>query len=192
MKRTRVKVCGMRKPDQVRQLVDLGVDAIGMIFYASSPRHITVEEAKKIRSVVPSFVSLTGVFVDIDAHEVNWIAKEVGLNVVQLHGDQDSDFAEQLALPYIRAVRVDSKEIIIKERQAHVKANGFLLDTFSKNAYGGTGRRIQSDLIPSGLSENTILAGGINPSNILDVLKHKPYAVDINSGVEFAPADKKH
>ncbi len=190
MKRTRVKVCGMRKPGQVGQLVDLGIDAIGMIFYASSPRHVTLEEAKDIRAVVPPFVSLTGVFVNTEAYEVNRIAKEVGLNVVQLHGDQDSNFAKQLAVPYIRAIRVDSKETIIKERLSHINANGFLLDTFSKNAYGGTGNRIQSDLLPSDLSEDTILAGGINPSNILEILEHKPYAVDINSGVEFAPADK--
>ncbi len=180
----------MRKPDQVSQLVDLGVDAIGMIFYEPSPRHLTIEEAKSIRKVVPPFVTLVGVFVDTDAEEINEIAQLVGLNLVQLHGDQCSDFAMQLSVPYIRAIRVDSLETIDREQQTHSNAQGFLLDTFSKKAYGGTGDRIVSELLPNKLSGSTILAGGINPSNILDVLENKPYAVDINSGVEFSPSDK--
>lgn len=180
----------MRDSDQVQQLVDLGVDAVGMIFYDSSSRNVSLEQAKKIRQVVPAFVSLVGVFVDTEAAEINRVAKLVGLNLIQLHGDQDDEFAQQLDAPYIRAIRVDSADTIERERQVHSNSQGFLLDTFSKNAYGGTGHRIDSALLPEKLPGNTILAGGINQSNILEILQHKPYAVDINSGVEISPADK--
>ena len=180
----------MRNPNQVEQLVDLGVDAIGVIFYHSSPRNVTIEEAIAIREVVPPFIALVGVFVDTGATEINRIAQSVGLNLVQLHGDQDSAFAQELQLPYIKAIRVDSVEKINRESNMHSGAQGFLLDTFSKKTYGGTGDRIKSSLLPNQLSRNTILAGGINPSNILEILQHEPYAVDINSGVELSPSDK--
>lgn len=190
MRKTRLKVCGMRDPDQVKKLVDLGVDAIGMIFYEPSPRNISLEDAKRIRHVVPPFVSLVGVFVNTEATEINRIAKLIGLDLVQLHGDQDADFAQQLDAPYIRAIRVKNPETIEHERQIHSGSQGFLFDTFSKKAYGGTGHRIESSLLPSKLPDNTILAGGINPDNIIDVLECKPSAVDINSGVEFSPGNK--
>ena len=180
----------MKDPSQVQDLVSIGVDAIGMIFYDSSPRNVSLEQAMKIRNVVPAFVTLVGVFVDTDVEQVNEIGKNVGLDLVQLHGEQDSNFAEQLLLPYVRAIRVSSLGVINKERKEHSKARGFLLDTFSKDAYGGTGHRISSTLMPKKLSNDTILAGGINPSNIIDVLQYRPYALDINSGVENSPGDK--
>ncbi len=190
MTRTRLKVCGMKDPSQVQEIVKLGVDAIGMIFYKASPRNVSLNQALEIRKVVPPFVSLVGVFVDTDVEQVNEIAKAAGLDLIQLHGEQGYSFAERLSLPYVRAIRVRSKDIIKRERHEHVKARGFLLDTFSKEAYGGTGHRINPELLPEPLLNDTILAGGINPSNILDVLQHRPYALDINSGVEQAPGDK--
>jgi len=180
----------MRKPQQVEQLVDLGVDAIGMIFYESSPRSVTLEQAKLIRQSVPAFVNLVGVFVNDRVEEINTIADEVGLDLIQLHGDQDIDFANQLSRSYIKVIRVKNQEIVNQERQIHNEAQGYLLDTFSDSAYGGTGDRIDHELLPSPLPKNTILAGGININNLNDMLALKPYAVDINSGVEFAPGDK--
>ena len=190
MRRTRVKICGMREAEQVEQLVDFGVDAIGMIFYESSPREITLDQAKLIRRAVPAFVNLVGVFVNTDSDEINAIADNVGLDLIQLHGDQSIDFANQLSRPYIKVIRVKNQKIVNQERQIHNKAQGYLLDTFSDSAYGGTGDRIENELLSLPLQKNTILAGGINTDNIDNILALNPYAVDINSGVEIAPGDK--
>ena len=190
MHRTRVKVCGMTRPDQASALVDLGVDAIGLIFYEKSPRNVSVLQAQEIRKIVPAFVTLVGVFVNQSASEINQICQQVRLNLVQLHGDQSANFANDLTYSYIKAIRVDSKERIVSEINQHNNAVGFLLDTYSKNAYGGTGHKIDESFLPKSLPRNIILAGGINPSNIDKILEKKPYAIDINSGVEHAPGDK--
>ena len=190
MHRTRVKVCGMTRPDQASALVDLGVDAIGLIFYEKSPRNVSVLQAQEIRKIVPAFVTLVGVFVNQSASEINQICQQVRLNLVQLHGDQSANFANDLTYSYIKAIRVDSKERIVSEINQHNNAVGFLLDTYSKNAYGGTGHKIDESFLPESLPRNIILAGGINPSNIDEILEKKPYAIDINSGVEHAPGDK--
>jgi len=193
MKRVRIKVCGMKKADQVERLVEYGVDAIGMIFYEKSPRKIELEEAIAIRKVVPAFVSLVGVFVNESPGIVKQIVEQAGLDLVQLHGDEIADYAKELNVPYLRAIRVESSDTIEREMSAHQQnhqSRGFLLDTFSKDGYGGTGHRIDESLLPNKLDKNVILAGGINPDNIQEVLALSPYAVDINSGVENAPGDK--
>jgi len=190
MKRVRVKVCGMRDVKQVESLVSFGVDAVGMIFYDNSERNVTLKQAKEIRKVVPAFVNLVGVFVDKSSDEINDISMNVGLDLIQLHGDQTSEFATRLKRPYIRAIRVENSNSIKNTVKDHGAARGFLLDTFSNKAYGGTGHRIDNDLLPKDQLDQFILAGGINPENIEQVLQLKPYAIDVNSGVESSPADK--
>jgi len=106
MNRVRVKICGMREVEQVESIVSYGVDAVGMIFYEKSKRNVSLEQAKKIRKVVPPFVNLVGVFVDTLADTINSISNEVGLDLVQLHGDQSPEFADELTTPYLQAIRV--------------------------------------------------------------------------------------
>lgn len=190
MQRTRVKVCGMRDPLQVKQLVDLGVDAIGMIFFQDSSRNVSIEQAQRIREVVPAFVSLVGVFVDFSVEQINAIAEQVQLDIVQLHGDQDVDFAKKIQRPYIKVVRVLDKESVAVALTEHQEAVAILLDTFSKLEFGGTGHRIPKEFLSNPLPENIILAGGISLENINEVLEFRPYALDINSGVEYSPANK--
>ena len=180
----------MRDPVQVKQLVSLGVDAIGMIFFHRSKRNVSIEEAQRIREVVPAFVSLVGVFVDYSVEEINTIAETVQLDIVQLHGDQDVRFAQSVQRPYIKVVRVVDKESVERALEQHQKAQAILLDTFSKSEFGGTGHCIAQELLPTPLPENVILAGGINPDNINEMLNLRPYALDINSGIESSPANK--
>ena len=180
----------MRDPLQVKQLVSLGVDAIGMIFFQHSSRNVSIEQAQRIRAVVPAFVSLVGVFVDSSVDEVNTIAETTQLDIVQLHGDQGNDFAQNLQRPYIKVVRVVDKESIGLELEKHQSAQAILLDTFSKSKFGGTGQCIPQEFLPTPLPENIILAGGITPENINEMLNLYPYAIDINSGVEHSPANK--
>ena len=190
MRRTRIKVCGMREKDQVHALIDMGVDAIGMIFYDKSPRNVSIEKAIEIRNIIPAFVDLVGVFVDKDVEEINSISADVGLNRVQLHGDQTADFASSLRYSYIKVIRVKNTKVIAKQINEHPHADAYLLDTYNQHAFGGTGEKIPEEILPNPLPEKSILAGGLNGNNIKDALLFKPFAVDINSGVEISPGNK--
>jgi len=190
MRRTKIKICGMLDPQQVQTIVGYGVDAIGMIFHEKSPRNISIQQAQEIRKNVPAFVSLVGVFVKQTPVEINQIASEVGLDLVQLHGDQNVAFANQVNFPYVKVIRVKSIEDISDEQIQHPKARAYLLDTYEEGLYGGTGTSIKSSLLPEQLPERTMLAGGLNAENIDTALKFQPYAIDLNSGVEVSPGNK--
>ncbi|MGH1542393.1 MAG: phosphoribosylanthranilate isomerase [Arenicella sp.] len=190
MARTRIKVCGMRQADQVSQAVELGVDAIGMIFYSKSPRVVTLDQARNVRSVVPAFVTLVGVFANESVDVVNNTANSIGLDLVQLHGDEDAHYAEQLTVPYIKAVRVKDSTYVRQQLDMHGNARGVLLDTYHSDRLGGTGLRFDPKLLPESMPRNVIYAGGISPENLKDVLVYSPYAIDVNSGVEQSPGIK--
>lgn len=190
MKRTRIKLCGMKDPSQVSSAVTLGVDAIGIIFYEKSPRYLSVEKAKLIRKVVPAFVNLVGVFVNESIDKINTIANDVGLDIIQLHGDETVAEAEKLTRPYLRAIQVKSVEHIQSQIELHKNARGYLLDSFSEKKYGGTGTVFEKKFLPKEMPDHVIFAGGISALTIDDVLALKPYAIDINSGVETSPGDK--
>ena len=190
MVRTRIKVCGMKQPAQVSAAIRLGVDAIGMIFYEKSPRCVTIEQARAIREVVPAFVSLVGVFVNEDSNKINTISNKVGLDLIQLHGDEEATGAEKLTKPYLRAIQVKSPDYVKSQFMSHKSARGFLLDSYSKTQYGGTGSLLDSQMLPKELPNHLIYAGGISSSTIDEILALKPYAIDVNSGVETAPGNK--
>lgn len=180
----------MTQPSQVAEAISVGVDAIGMIFYEKSPRYLTLKQAKEIREVVPAFVSLVGVFVNEDVDRVNDISTEVGLDLIQLHGDETAEVAEKLIKPYLRAIQVKSADHVLSQVASHENARGYLLDSYSDTQYGGTGAMFDSQLLPEKLPNHMIYAGGISQSTIDEVLRLKPYAIDVNSGVEISPGNK--
>lgn len=180
----------MRDADQVTGAVALGVDAIGMIFYPPSPRAVSLDQARAIRQVVPAFVDLVGVFVNQDIEDVARLAEEAGLDLVQLHGDESADYAQQLGRPYVRAIRAKDAEYVSQQIAEHDSARGILIDTYHKDAYGGTGKMMDQTNLPAELPENLIIAGGINETTVKDLMSLKPYAIDVNSGIERAPGDK--
>ena len=194
IKRTRVKVCGMTQASEVCSLVVLGVDAIGMILHADSPRLATLEQAKAIRDEVPAFVTLVGVFVDCDASKVIDYANDISLDLVQLHGDETNDYANSLGIPYIKAIRAKSKDQVTKQLSDFLDARGILLDPYVANKHGGTGQQLAAESWPDKElveKHKLILAGGLSPSNIVAAVNSfKPFAVDINSGVEDSPGFK--
>ena len=190
MYRTRIKVCGMKNPSEVSAAITMGVDAIGMIFYKESPRFVTIEQAIEIRKVVPPFVSLVGVFVNEDSNEINTIADTIGLDLIQAHGNEKPEELNDLTLPYLRAIQVKNAIHVTSMIASHKNARGYLLDSYSEAQYGGTGTLFDKQFLPKELPENLIYAGGISLSTIDEVLKLKPYAIDINSGVEVAPGNK--
>lgn len=188
--RVRVKVCGMTRPEDARAAVELGVDAIGMILHADSPRAISIEQAQAIRAQVPAFVSLVGVFVDCPAPKLEDYASSIDLDLIQLHGAESNDFGLALKLPFIKAIRAKNEAQVSKAISEYPSARALLLDPYVPGKHGGTGQSLSDHLWPD-TEKDLILAGGLSPSNIARAVKAlKPFAVDLNSGVETAPGIK--
>lgn len=189
--RTRVKICGITRAEDAALAVRLGADAIGIIFHPASPRFVDIHEAKKVREVVPAFVNLVGVFVNLGAREVRQINSEVGLDLVQLHGDESPDFAESLGLPYIKAVSAEHSRELNTGDLGYASARAFLLDSSNTQSYGGTGQAFDRTAWPSASQAPLILAGGLGPDYLREPLRQlNPYAVDLNSGIELEPGIK--
>ena len=189
--RTRVKVCGMSDPDNVRQTVACGVDAIGMILHADSPRKISLDQAKAVRQVVPAFVSLVGVFVDCDAETINHYCNYAGLDLVQLHGSESNDFGKQLHRPFVKAIRAQNADQTNKQADLFPDAKALLLDPYVKGQHGGTGKQLDLSLWPTKANQPLILAGGLSSDNVGNAVQSVgPFAVDLNSGIEDSPGIK--
>lgn len=190
--RTRIKVCGMTEVAQVEHAVSLGVDAIGVILHADSPRTISTQQGQLIRRSVPAFVSLVGVFVDADGVRIEQAIDQIGLDIIQLHGRETEPFASSLSRPYIKAIRAKCQEQVVEESRAYPSSRALLIDPYVKGKHGGTGRSLDSNLWPQGIDRfPLILAGGLSPDNVADrISQFSPFAVDLNSGVEAAPGFK--
>ena len=179
----KVKICGITNYDDALAAAEFGADALGFVFYKGSPRYITPEKAREIISRIPPFVATIGVFVDEKKEHIEQMMEHVGLDAAQFHGHEPPE-ACLIAKRTIKAVRV--KEITDLEAMRHYKVGAFLLDTYSPEALGGTGRifnwSIALDARPMG---RIILAGGLTPENVTEaVLMVKPYGVDVSTGVE--------
>jgi len=191
IKRTRIKVCGMTDAKVVRAAVGMGVDAIGVILHADSPRKIDLDRARAIRAEIPAFVSLVGVFVDCPQQDLNAIADQVGLDLIQLHGDESNDYAKSLNRPFIKAVRAREPDQVNSDVRAFPNARAMLLDPFVEGQHGGTGRQLSTHLWPTKSTQNLILAGGLSANNVGEAIAQlSPFAVDFNSGLETVPGKK--
>ena len=189
--RTRIKVCGITDQAEALAIAGLGVDALGFIFVRNSPRYVSPELVRAIVAALPPLVAKVGVFMDQAAAEVNAIARDCGLTVIQLHGAESPDYCRLMALPVIKVFRVGPEARPVTEgyRQA---AAAFLLDTYQPGIAGGTGQAFDWGLVNSlSLPGPLILAGGLNPDNIQAAIRQtRPYPVDVNSGVEIRPGRK--
>jgi len=191
MNKTRIKVCGICTVADAKLACSAGADAIGMVFYAKSTRNVTVETAMDIVSSLPPFVSSAGLFVNSARQEVNQVLSRVQLDLLQFHGDEDEAFCSSFDRPYIKAVRVKGDTDLSSLCQQYASARGLLLDSYNKDAAGGTGEVFDWGLIPKGLSLPVILAGGLTPENVAAAISTvQPWAVDVSSGVEESPGKK--
>ena len=183
--RTRVKICGITRREDALAAAELGTDAIGFVFYSSSPRFIDVTNAQKIAQCLPPFVTKVGLFVNAVADDVTKTGNFVGLDLLQFHGDEDAEFCRSFDLPYLKAIRMqDNTDFSMLVNQYH-DAAGLLLDSYVADQAGGTGQVFDWGKIPDGLSRPVVLAGGLTPENVASAIKQvKPYAVDVSSGVE--------
>lgn len=183
--RTRVKICGITRVEDALAAVNAGADAIGLVFYAPSPRAVTVEQAQKIVAAIPPFVSVVGLFVNAPKAEIESVLSRVRLDILQFHGDETAEDCKQINLPYYKAIRVKADTNLIQCAQRYRTAKALLLDAFSEAAMGGTGQTFDWNLIPANLPKPVILAGGLNAENVgLAIRQVQPYAVDVSGGVE--------
>ena len=183
--RTRVKICGITSVKDALFAVNAGADAIGLVFYAPSPRFVTIEQAQKIVAAMPPFVSVVALFVNALPIEIKTVLARVRIDIVQFHGDETRSDCEQIKLPYYKAIRVKADTNLLQYEAEFSSAKALLLDTYSDAAFGGTGQVFDWGVIPQNLTKPVILAGGLTAENVaLGIKQVRPYAVDVSGGVE--------
>ena len=189
----KVKICGITSYKDARVAVDAGADALGFVFFDKSPRFINPVRAAGIISRLPPFIQTVGLFVNEETAQVNWTADYCGLDVVQLHGDETPEDCLEVKRRVIKAFRIQKIiSIAPLEKYQDYQVSGYLLDAWSPDAYGGTGRTFNWELAQAAKQYGpVILAGGLNPENVAEAIRVvKPYGVDVSSGVEAAPGKK--
>lgn len=193
MHRTRIKICGITRTEDLDAAVVAGADAIGFVFYLPSPRFLPSEVAAKLARQVPPFVTRVGLFVNAEAATVRETLAQVPIDLLQFHGDEDAHYCEQFGRPYIKAARVrpnSTRGDLLEFARAFPGAQGLLLDAWVE-AYGGAGQSFDWSLIPENLPLPMVLSGGLHAGNIVDaVVKTRPWAVDVSSGVELSKGIK--
>lgn len=198
-RRTRVKVCGMTRPDDIQAAVDAGVDAIGLVFYPPSRRFLDTQAACKLRRAVPAFVDTVALFVNPSDAEVQAVIDTVQPDLLQFHGEEPPEFCARFGVRYLKGFRVgapglDSAERLASHCARYHQASGWLFDSFSEG-YGGSGMALDLDLLgrisATPDARPLILAGGLNGDNVAARIQQaQPYAVDVSSGVEVSPGLK--
>jgi len=187
----RSKICGITRVEDALAAVEAGADAIGLVFYAKSPRAVSVQQARAIVAALPPFVTSVGLFVDASRCELGEILDAVPLDLLQFHGDETPDECDHYGRPYIKALRVKPGDDIAAQVARYANARGVLLDTFVPGIPGGTGEAFDWSLVPAQLSKPVILAGGLTAANVAQAIeKVRPFAVDISGGVESAKGIK--
>jgi phosphoribosylanthranilate isomerase len=188
--RTRIKICGLTRSEDVRDAAQAGADAIGFVFYPRSPRAVLPEQARSLVAQVPPFVASVGLFVNEDAGRVREILQEVPLSLLQFHGDETPEYCESFGRAYIKAARVRAGFDLLKYAVAYAGASGLLADAWV-DGYGGGGESFDWNLLPAQLPLPLILAGGLNAANACEAVRRvRPWAVDVSSGVEVAKGIK--
>lgn len=194
--RTRAKICGITRVEDVHAVANAGCDAIGFVFYPPSPRHVTLEQAEILIRAVPAYVQAVGLFVNSHADEIQDILKTVPLDILQFHGDETPEqcqaIAQQVGRRWYKAIQVQPDLDVVSEIQGYqdAGASAVLLDAWHPDLKGGTGHSFDWDTFPK-LNIPLILAGGLNPDNIEQaILTTQAYAVDVSGGVESAKGIK--
>ncbi len=187
----RSKICGITRIEDALAAVDAGADAIGLVFYAKSPRAVSVQQARTIIAALPPFVTTVGLFVDASRCELGEILDAVPLDLLQFHGDETPAACDGFHRPYIKALRVKPGDDIAAQVALYKNASGVLLDTYVPGIPGGTGEAFDWSLVPAQLSKPVILAGGLTVENVAQAITQvRPYAVDVSGGVESAKGIK--
>jgi phosphoribosylanthranilate isomerase len=187
MERVRVKICGITSIGDALAVAAAGADAIGLVFWADSPRCVNLDQAAAICRSLPPFVMRVALFVDPEREYVTTVLERVGPDCLQFHGEEDAEFCESFDQPYIKAVRMRTSRDPLVAESRHPRASALLLDTHRHGSPGGTGQTFDWRLVPAGLGKPVILAGGLDAGNVADAIARvHPFAVDVSGGVESA------
>lgn len=190
MSRTRIKICGITRAQDLQAALAAGADAIGFVFYPPSPRCLTLERARELAAAVPPFVTRVGLFVNAEPQDVRATLAAVPLDLLQFHGEEEPDYCAQFGRPWVKAARVRPGLDLLEFARRFAGAQALLLDAFVEG-YGGAGQRFDWTLIPPSLPLPMILSGGLDAANVgAAIAKMRPWAVDVSSGVEAAKGIK--
>lgn len=188
---TRVKICGLTRPEDIDAAVASGADAIGLVFYPPSPRSVSIEQARVLAARIPAFVTVTGLFVNPALEDVEEVLNHVSLDLLQFHGDESPAFCESFGRRWIKAIRVREPGQIETAFDEYANAAGLLVDAWDPQRYGGTGQSFNWELIPRERPMPLILAGGLSSANVSGAIRQvRPWAVDVSGGVESAKGEK--
>tara|TARA_B100000795_G_scaffold196135_1_gene150251 strand:+ start:99 stop:722 length:624 start_codon:yes stop_codon:yes gene_type:complete len=191
--KTKIKICGITNLKDALEAVELGVDALGFVFFNESPRYIEPKKAREIINLLPSFVLRVGLFVNASREEVLSAIIQSRVNLLQFHGDEDEKFCNQFNLPYIKAISFQKGVNLIEYCKLFNTSSAILIDTYSKSMRGGTGETFNWNLIPKPLPLPLIIAGGLDSVNVSSLINSvNPYGVDVSGGVELDKGIKDH
>lgn len=191
--RTRVKFCGMTRAGDVRLAGEMGVDAVGFIFAANSPRCLHPRQARVIRQAIAPLVDVVALFANNSVDEVREAVKLVRPTLLQFHGSEDEAFCRGFGVPYLKAVPMGGTRVpgASELRMQHPAAAGFVFDSHPDGGAGGSGRTFDWHRLPKDLDKPMLLAGGLAPGNVFDaIVSALPWGVDVCSGIESAPGIK--
>ena len=188
---TRIKCCGMTRVGDALLAAQLGADAIGLVFTARSKRRVTLAQADAIMAALPPFVATVALFMDDEPGLVRQVIEAVRPTLLQFHGNESDAWCAQFGQPFLKAVAMGEGAAALPRLQQYPHAAGLLLDGHAAGAAGGSGRTFDWSLLPRGLAQPLILAGGLHAGNVGEAVRAvRPWAVDVASGVESAPGIK--
>ena len=192
---TAIKICGITREQDALAAARCGANAIGLVFYASSPRYVTPARATELMRALPPFVMSVGLFVDASADEVTQTLAVARVDLLQFHGNESPAYCRQISarcgVPYLKAARVRPGLDLLQYAHDYHDAKALLLDAYVEGAHGGTGSTFDWALIPKNLPLPVVLSGGLTPENVTMAIQAvRPWAVDVSSGVEISKGIK--
>jgi phosphoribosylanthranilate isomerase len=191
VRRTRIKFCGMTREADLVAASGLGVDAVGLIFAARSPRRLDPDAGRALRAALPPFVTVVALVMDPEAAQLRTIVDLVRPHLLQFHGSESPEDCARAGLPYLKAIPMAIPEGAAIHAARYAAAAGFVLDSHAAGEPGGSGRPFDWDLVPRHLARPVLLAGGLTPDNVFEAVRRvRPWAVDVSSGIESAPGIK--
>lgn len=199
MNRTRIKICGITREEDLAQAVNVGADAVGFVFHPSSKRYVSPERAGELCRALPPFVSSVALFVNPQVGFVDDVVKAMSPSLLQFHGDEGAEFCASFGMPYLKAFRVgapglESSRQLAEHCAGYATAQGWLFDSFSP-MYGGSGHGFDHALLADVRAlvggRPLVLSGGLNAQNVQSaIMATRAWAVDVSSGVEVSPGVK--
>ncbi len=183
--RTRVKICGITRPEDADAAARAGADAIGLVFYPPSPRHVDLARAARIARGLPPFVSVVALFVNADHEQIEEVLASLPVDIIQFHGSECPDYCAGFGKPWLKAIAMKTGVDPLAEAERYAAASALLVDTYRPGVPGGTGEAFDWRRIPAELAGRIVLAGGLRPDNVAEAVRQvRPWAVDVSGGVE--------